>query len=105
MGKSPFCIKAYRVCWRNGVGRTPGRKQASIPSDHGDIGLGIDMPADPRLKRVFLLKYRQARFYNDPHIKPDRPVFDVIQIVLGPLLDLLGSQRLAPPAIDLGPPS
>src|SRR5258708_16922953 len=46
---------------------------------------------------------RQWRFRQDHEVEHERPVLDVIEIVLDALLDLLGRSEFAAPAIDLRP--
>src|SRR3954467_15822298 len=46
---------------------------------------------------------RQRRLEQDEQVEQHRPVLDVIEIELDPLLDLLVGVDLAAPAVDLGP--
>src|SRR5512135_3851488 len=52
---------------------------------------------------VLGLEQREGRAQYDVEIEQQRPVFDVVEVVLDALLDLLVRIRLAPPAVDLRP--
>src|SRR6185437_5330713 len=100
---SPASIgrRHYRAAMRGSASR---RRRAAEPRRAG--------PREMRLRArraasvgVAVDEADEERATEDPEVEPDRPVLDVVEVVLHALVHPVERRRLAAPAIDLSPAS
>jgi hypothetical protein len=84
---------------------TPGRASLSPTVADGIIEPGAGLALFGHCRSVCHVGPKQAsrRSQEDPQIQPDRPVLDVIEIVLEPSTQLCRGVNLSPETVDLGP--
>src|SRR5450631_162914 len=95
-GREPSAVATYAI--------TRSSTYATQPVTQCPNWLSCRLSCGRCLVSILVLRHqRQRRLEKNVEIEQHRPVLDVIEIELDPLLDLLFAVDFAAPAIDLGP--